>query len=474
MHRNTPPAGVLADVLAFAELEGAWTDYAERNIAASGHPTNEVATAPSADSKLRDKLARVESEITELRDSLPAAEAKLDAAKQALADAADAGTDSDEFKAAQEARGEVGQIKDDIASKQGEQVGYLQILGERGNTAAAGELAEIRGRAGGEGRAVEMAGWNSAAVLSAEGVAEDLRRISTSKAKFGTMTLGEVIDRDHLAADIAPTSNMRRGEYYGVLPQLFRPLRVLDLLPTGTMDGNSLPYTQESGSFGAAETAEGDLKPEDGVTYTDQTANAETIAAWMKIRKQALADVPALQSIMDNRLRYSVRRRLEGQALNGDGTSPNLRGILQTSGIGGVAFDAGELAADQILSGITNVLMADGEADGVIMNPLDWQGVLKAKADGDGHYYSGGPFSMTPQVLWGVPLIPSRAIPQGMALVGDFMIGAQLFIREGVNVLMSDSDGDDFRRNRVTLLGEMRAALAVWRPAVFTAVDLAA
>jgi hypothetical protein len=43
----------------------------------------------------------------------------------------------------------------------------------------------------------------------------------------------------------------------------------------------------------------------------------------------------------------------------------------------------------------------------------------------------------------------------------------QLFIREGVDVLLSDADQDDFIRNRVTLLAEMRAALAVFRPSAF-------
>jgi hypothetical protein len=73
-----------------------------------------------------------------------------------------------------------------------------------------------------------------------------------------------------------------------------------------------------------------------------------------------------------------------------------------------------------------------------------------------------------------VPLIPSVAIAQGTALVGDFSIGAQLLIREGVQVLLSDSDQDDFIRNRVTMLAEMRAALPVFRPAAFaTVADLA-
>jgi hypothetical protein len=47
-------------------------------------------------------------------------------------------------------------------------------------------------------------------------------------------------------------------------------------------------------------------------------------------------------------------------------------------------------------------------------------------------------------------------------------------VREGVTVLASDSDQDDLLRNRVTLLGEARFALAVWQPSAFAVVDLAA
>ena len=38
-------------------------------------------------------------------------------------------------------------------------------------------------------------------------------------------------------------------------------------------------------------------------------------------------------------------------------------------------------------------------------------------------------------------------------------------LREGVNVRTSDSDQDDFTKNRVTLLAETRVAFPVWRPA---------
>jgi hypothetical protein len=421
---------------------------------------------------LKDRLKEVREDISAQRDQRAEAEKERRAAQEAFAGQDNMSKDSDEFKQARAAVARVGEIDDNIADLQAVEVGILEMLGQSTDQIAHDKAPGNEHRRG-EDRS--GAGWDSAKLFSDGDLVDRLTAAAHSKGRFGGMELGEVADRDSFAADVAPTSNMRRGEYYGVVPQLFRPLRVLDLLPTTTMDQNTFPYTQESGALtGPAETTEGDAKPEAAVTYTDAEATARTIAAWLKLKRQALADVAAMRGVIDNRLRYMVQRRLEGQALNGNGSDPNIRGILQTSGIGSVAYDAGELAADQILSGLTTVLLADAMADGVIMHPTDWQTVLKAKAAGDGHYYSGGPFSMTPQVLWGVPLIPSPAIPVGHALVGDFAIGALLLIREGVNVLMSDSDQDDFIKNRITLLGEMRAALAVWRPSAFADVDLAA
>ena len=418
---------------------------------------------------LRDLLKTIEERVEELRDEIRAAEAEEKAAQQAYATkAGEQGykPGSKEFEEAKNATRVVGELRDELAELQGEKEHVLAQLGRQPSREARETPLGVLGR--------EPRGWNADAVLGVDGVPEMLAQIAASSAAFGSVRLGEVIGRDDFAADIAPTANMRRGNYYGVLPQLQRPLTLLDLIPSAPMTGSNIPYTQESGTFtDAAETAEGAAKPEAGVTYTDAESIARVVAAWMKLPKPALADVPALRGIIDQRLRYLVLRRLEGQILSGNGTAPNLRGILNTSGIGAVAYNAAELIADQILTGITTVLLADAMADGVILHPLDWMSVLKAKAAGDGHYYSGGPFSMTPQVIWGVPLIPSLAIPVGHALPGDFSIGVQLFVREGIQVLFSDSDGTDFRENRVTLLGEGRFALPVWRPSAFVDVDIA-
>jgi hypothetical protein len=421
-----------------------------------------VATKP-----LRGQLKAVQASLDEARDKKKAKAEEMASAQATYSKVPDLKPGSPEFEAAKQAVREHGEVAEEVLAWETEKVAILEMLGAEGDGPSSERQTETPA-----GRR-EATGWNSGPLLAADGIRDRLASAAHSKQRFGGMEIGEVVDRDTLAADIAPTANMREGAFYGVLPQLRRQLRVLDLIPTGTMDANSFPYVRESGSYNAVEVAEGAAKPEGAVTYTDDEAIAATIAEWLKIRRQALADVSALQTVLDGRLRYSVLRRLEGQVLNGDGAGANMRGILQTSGIAAVTFDGAELIADQILSGITTLLLADALADGVVAHPTNWQTVVKAKAM-DGHYYSGGPFSNTPATVWGVPLLAAASIPVGHALVGDFAIGATLMIREGVNVRISDSDQDDFIKNRVTILGEMRAALPVWRPGAFCDVDLAA
>jgi HK97 family phage major capsid protein len=169
-----------------------------------------------------------------------------------------------------------------------------------------------------------------------------------------------------------------------------------------------------------------------------------------------------------------VLRRLENQIVGGDGSGTNLTGILHTTGIASVAFAAGTPLADLALAGMTAVLQSEAEPNGVVMNPADRDAMLAAKASGSGvRLDSAGAFSPVPDTFFGLPLVTSTVMPQGQALVGDFAQGATLFVREGVNVRVSDSDQDDFIRNQVTLLGEGRFAVAIWRPACFALVHLA-
>lgn len=417
--------------------------------------------------ELKDKLAQIDGNIRDLREDKAAKSKAKEEAREAFAAIPEGEEDAAAYEAAKDAVKAEADIADQIVALETRYREVLKIVGD-------GESQKEASPSSDKGPAVSSGVWDSSHLFEDDSTRASLEHISGSKSRFGSLQLGQVSDRDMFAADVDLKDNARRGTYAGIATQLYRPLRVLDLFPIGTTDGNLVPYTQESGDLdGAAETAEGAEKPESPAIYTDADAPVRTIAAWMKLRKQGLADYSALQGIIDGRLRYIVQRRLETQALNGDGSGVNLTGVLNTPGIGTVAYSSAVPVTELVLSGITNVYLADGEADGIVMHPGDWFKALTEKADTAGVYMGGGPFGITPQVLWGIPAVPSASVAEGTCLVGDFQLGASILIREGVNVLLSDSDQDDFVTNRVTMLGEMRAALPVWRPSVFQDVSLA-
>jgi HK97 family phage major capsid protein len=265
---------------------------------------------------------------------------------------------------------------------------------------------------------------------------------------------------------------------WGIVSQLRRRVRLLDLLPTEVTDAKVIPYLVESGSLdtgGPAETAELSIVPAVAPTLTDATATIVAIAGYTHASRDTLSDVPSLANTIHTRLAYLVERRTENQILSGNGTGQNILGITNTTGIGAPASVAGDSNnADLIMGGIINVLQAEAEPDAIVVNPADWGKSAKLKASGSGQRLdSDGAYSDIPLTMWGLPLVVSTAITSGTALVGSFGMGAQLWVRQGLTLLTSDADQDDWVRRAVKVMGEWRVGLSVFRPAAFAKVTLA-
>ena len=126
-----------------------------------------------------------------------------------------------------------------------------------------------------------------------------------------------------------------------------------------------------------------------------------------------------------------------------------------------------------IRKGITKVsTVGRGQATAVALNPIDDE-ALDLATDDNNRYYGSGPFGTGPSTIWGRPRAVSEAIPAGTAIVADWRFAA-LWDREAATVSVSDSHADFFIRNLVAVLGELRAAFGVIRPAAFVVCDLTA
>ena len=83
----------------------------------------------------------------------------------------------------------------------------------------------------------------------------------------------------------------------------------------------------------------------------------------------------------------------------------------------------------------------------------------------------GAPFNVPTGTIWGLPVVRTRALAAGHAIVGSWRLGATLFEREGVMIRVADQHASLFISNTVVILAEERVGLAVHRPDFFVHIS---
>jgi HK97 family phage major capsid protein len=256
-----------------------------------------------------------------------------------------------------------------------------------------------------------------------------------------------------------------------------RRLFVRDLIAPGSTTLSSVPYVRElnprANELGASAVAEASAKPEVTMQFEPDDAPVRTVAAWIPITMQAMEDMPTMRSYIDGRLTYMVYLREEEEMLNGPGTGARLKGIRSATGLQTQAALSDK--AQTIGMAISKIELVDGEPDGVAMNPLNFWEMLTTRFasqfDGGGAN-TGAPWDGVPSTVWGLPVVRSRTVPAGKAVVGNWRMGAQVFDRSTVSIRVTDSHEDRFVKNQLVILAESRLALAIHRPDFFVEVTL--
>lgn len=267
------------------------------------------------------------------------------------------------------------------------------------------------------------------------------------------------------SADIAPQADRQ-----AVVPSAQFLNDVTPELAPGSTDSDTVEFYEETTfTNAAAETAEGTAAPESALDFTLRTFPVQEISTFIPVTRRALDDNAGLQSYVEGRLGHMVNLRRSGQLLTGNGTSPNLRGILNTSGIQTQAKGA-DPTFDAFFKAMTLVrTTGDAEPTGIIVHAQDWQDI-KLTRTVDGIYILGNPSETGPERLWGLTVRVSNSITQNTGLVGAFRTFAQVFRREGLMLEISTEHSTFFTERKAALLAWERLALAVYRPAAFCSV----
>jgi HK97 family phage major capsid protein len=269
----------------------------------------------------------------------------------------------------------------------------------------------------------------------------------------------------------------------GIIPQNpDLPLMIANLLDRQTSDGTTLEYMRDTSGpqstwNAAAVVAEGADKPKSGpFTFDLISTSLKTVAHWVPITRQAADDNSQLMGYINGRLTYGLEYKLDREILTGNGTT-QMQGILTTSGIGTYQPGVGNTDAKLITvrKAKTQGELAMYPPDAIVMNPLDWQDIeLDTDANGQFRVITSVTDSGAPMRIWGLTVVTSVAMTSGTALLGGFRMGATLWERQGITILMTDSHAELFTANTLVVLAERRANVAVHTPLAFTRITFAA
>lgn len=263
--------------------------------------------------------------------------------------------------------------------------------------------------------------------------------------------------------------------FLGVVGLPMQELRIRDLIPVRTLsEGHSFDWVKTSArSGGGSPQTEGQAKSESTYTYTVDHDTVRTIAHFVNVTRQALADVPWLRREINNELIYGLKLKEEAEILAGAGTGEHLNGIITQAtsfntsllhaALGWTRLDILRYAKLQVrLAGL-----ATFAPSGYVLHPTDMAEIELTK-DTTGLYIVGDPKTgAEAKFLWGLPVVESDSITAGTFLVGAFATAAEIVDRQAVSVEISYEHSTNFTSNLATILCEERVGLAVKRPDAF-------
>ena len=292
------------------------------------------------------------------------------------------------------------------------------------------------------------------------GAIDGLKKGHSQSARFeikADMTVGADFTGEVIAADRVP----------GYKFDPTRPVHIRQLLSIGSTQSDVVRYVKESGYTNAAAiTAEGATFAQSDFDMTAVNANVKKIGTYFRISEEMLADTPQLTSYLSAR---APEKLLEVEDVN----------ILSGNDLGGIinsapAFAAGDYADtveaanqfDVIVASLNQLALLNYNADTILLNPTDFHKILLLK-DTTNNYLKDQVYGGLTPVFMGVRVVLNSAITAGDFLIGNFSVGTQLWVRQGVNVEFFREDGTNVRDGFVTVRVSERIALTNYLPNAF-------
>ncbi len=277
------------------------------------------------------------------------------------------------------------------------------------------------------------------------------------------------------------TSNVTGGTVWGaqykpgIIENPNRKVHMRQVMAGGSVGaGTDYYFMKESGAGegSIAFTAESSTKPQKDFDLVESSVKIETLAGWARVSRKAMNNIPGFSSFLNNRLTESLLKAEDAGILYGDGTSPNIKGIL-ASGNFTASTSAATVLAEKLIDDIAALDDTyERNANLVLMRPQHYYGFFKNTASGSGEYDLPKNVLIVNGMLYisGVLCLPTTALNINTAgspdtcdyVVGDFANGAQFLTQESMRIEIFEQDGTNVRENKITVRIEETVALPVF------------
>ncbi len=238
------------------------------------------------------------------------------------------------------------------------------------------------------------------------------------------------------------------------------------LFPKLRTAANTIEWVYETGQDGTIDgTAEGAAKDQIDNDFVVTSVALVKRAAYFKVSTEMLDDVSFMEGWLRNKLIVRLFLDVDNQVLNGNGTAPNLKGVIDYA----TAFAAGTFAnavdsandADSLVVAANQIRLANHNgALTIMMHPSDVAALKLVKLSASDKRYVERLMMVGSQMsLDGIPIIENTNITAGDFLIGDFAKGT-IVEKSGIEIEIG-LDGNDFTKNMRTILAEWRGQLFV-------------
>lgn len=273
----------------------------------------------------------------------------------------------------------------------------------------------------------------------------------------------------------------------GYVPSRRHPIQFVDILPRSSTIQELVRYMEETTyTNAAAGVAEGAAIPESTLALTQKETAVRKIATHIPVTREEMEDEPQVESYLNDTLPFMVRQAVDLATLKGDGTAPNLLGLLNVTGIQDIDWTTTGSGATLARSKPLNVLRkaktlirfaGRSMATHYVLNPSVWDDIVLAESSAGG-YYLGSPQNDFTERVWGLPvvlsdhLVDTKTSDDVNGLIGDFSpMWIQLRLRRELETEWGYIN-DDWTKEIMRIKASIRLALVVKRPQAFATISM--